>query len=210
MSSKSDSSQCPLCFESFPRSVLERHASQCTGETPKKAFHSLKRATSKSTSPFSASKKIRRQNVDGEAIQPKASPPSTSNGGGGGSGKIPTATATSTASHPLMPLAEQLRPRCLGELLGQEGVTGPKSIWKNLLDQDRIPSMILWGPPGCGKTSLANVIHQKCKVNPLSKFVKLSAVTSGVSDVKEVVKVAQNDMKMFKKATILFIDEVHR
>jgi ATPase related to the helicase subunit of the Holliday junction resolvase len=103
------------------------------------------------------------------------------------------------------PLAERLRPQTLDELLGQNKILGEQSMLRKSLEKDSVPSMIFWGPPGCGKTSLAHIIQQKTR----KRFVALSAVSSGVKDVKEVLSEARK-MKNAFMDTILFIDEIHR
>ena len=103
------------------------------------------------------------------------------------------------------PLAERLRPQTLDELLGQNKILGEQSMLRRSLENDSVPSMIFWGPPGCGKTSLAHIIQQKTR----KRFVALSAVSSGVKDVKEVLSEARK-MKHAFMDTILFIDEIHR
>ena len=103
------------------------------------------------------------------------------------------------------PLAERLRPQNLDEFLGQNKILGQQSLLRKSLENDSIPSMIFWGPPGCGKTSLAHVIKQHTK----KRFVALSAVASGVKEVKEVLADARQ-MKHAFMDTILFIDEIHR
>ncbi|XP_037562157.1 ATPase WRNIP1-like [Dermacentor silvarum] len=108
------------------------------------------------------------------------------------------------------PLAEQMRPSCLDEFVGQSSVLGDRSLLRQLISSNRIPSMILWGPPGCGKTTLAHIIANQCKQSSDARFATLSATTAGVKDVKEVLERAKNDQKMFKKKTVLFIDEIHR
>ncbi|KAH3778703.1 ATPase WRNIP1-like [Dreissena polymorpha] len=107
-----------------------------------------------------------------------------------------------------VPLAEQMRPTAFEDYVGQDNAVGKEKMLATLLKSDIIPSMILWGPPGCGKTTLAKIIAHKCKTK--AKFVKLSATSSGVNDVKETIKLAKNDHKMLKKRTILFLDEIHR
>lgn len=99
------------------------------------------------------------------------------------------------------PLAERMRPSSLEELTGQEHLTGPKGVLKRSIDSGRIPSMILWGPPGTGKTTLANIIANQVKV----PFHTLSAISAGVKDVREVI----GNIRSGSKA-ILFIDEIHR
>ena len=92
------------------------------------------------------------------------------------------------------PLAERLRPRNLDEFLGQNKILGEQSLIRKSLENDSVPSMIFWGPPGCGKTSLAHVIRQHTK----KAFVALSAVASGVKEVKEVLADARKMKAMFK------------
>lgn len=110
-----------------------------------------------------------------------------------------------------VPLAEKVRPSTMDDYYGQSHVLGKNTVLRKLLDRNEIPSMILWGPPGCGKTTLCNIIQNKCKQSPSTmRFVKTSAAGgSGVNDIKEIVKVAKNEMK-FKRKTILFMDEIHR
>lgn len=101
----------------------------------------------------------------------------------------------------MSPLAERLRPKTLNELEGQEHLTGPKSILRKAIENQRIPSMILWGPPGVGKTTIATIIAQSIH----SPFYTLSAISSGVKDVRDVIEKAKSQQN-----TILFIDEIHR
>ena len=100
------------------------------------------------------------------------------------------------------PLAEQLRPQNLDDYIGQEHIVGPGAILRRSIESGNIPSMILWGPPGVGKTTLAHIISQTLE----REFYTLSAVSSGVKDVRQVISSA----KMFGGSAILFIDEIHR
>ena len=100
-----------------------------------------------------------------------------------------------------IPLAERMRPTTLDELIGQEHLTGKGSILRKAIEQGQIPSMILWGPPGVGKTTIANIIAHTLKAG----YFQLSAISSGVKEVREVIEQA----KQLPKA-ILFIDEIHR
>lgn len=104
-----------------------------------------------------------------------------------------------------MPLANILRPKTLEDYLGQTNVISNNSPFKNLLRANRIFSFILWGPPGCGKTTLARLIANYHKAN----FIELSAVTSGIKDVKDAVNNAKENLRNNIR-TILFIDEIHR
>ncbi|XP_053685286.1 ATPase WRNIP1-like [Sabethes cyaneus] len=108
-----------------------------------------------------------------------------------------------------VPLAEMIRPNELVDYIGQEHIIGKSTVLRTLFENNTIPSMIFWGPPGCGKTTLAHIIATHCKKQENLRFVKLSATMSGINDVKEAVKVAKNEMK-FKRKTILFMDEIHR
>ena len=104
-----------------------------------------------------------------------------------------------------IPLAEILRPKTLDEFLGQSNVVAPNSPLLNLLKTQRLFSMIFWGTPGCGKTTLARLIATKTNAN----FIEISAVTSGVKDIKDAVENAKMSLRSGIK-TILFIDEIHR
>src|SRR5215510_4494391 len=99
------------------------------------------------------------------------------------------------------PLAERIRPSTLDELVGQKHLTGKKSILRTAIENGKIPSMILWGPPGTGKTTIASIIANTLK----APFFQLSAISSGVKDVREVIEESKT-----KTGCILFIDEIHR
>ncbi|KAL2307918.1 hypothetical protein Nmel_000909 [Mimus melanotis] len=140
------------------------------------------------------------------------------------------------------PLAERLRPDTLGDYVGQEPVLGAQTLLRSLLESHEIPSLILWGPPGCGKdkeiikrteqgtaiplvakwkvlvsaaslqedqTTLAHIIANSSKKNGM-RFVTLSATSAKTNDVRDVISQAQNEKRLFKRKTILFIDEIHR
>jgi putative ATPase len=99
------------------------------------------------------------------------------------------------------PLAERMRPKTLDELVGQEHLTGKGSILRNAIERGKIPSIILWGPPGTGKTTIANIIAHTLH----APFIPLSAINAGVKEVREAIAKAQ-----IQERTILFIDEIHR
>ena len=105
-----------------------------------------------------------------------------------------------------VPLAERMRARTLGEFLGQDHIVSETSLLRRAIKLDRLGSCIFWGPPGCGKTTLANVIAGSTD----GDFVKLNAVSSGVADVKRVVEQARENKKMYGKKTYLLLDECHR
>lgn len=106
----------------------------------------------------------------------------------------------------LKPLAERMRPETLDEFIGQEHILGKGKILYRAIVTDNISSVIFHGPPGVGKTTLARIIANTTKAN----FYELSAVNSGISDVKKIIKEAENNLKFYSKRTILFIDEIHR
>ena len=103
------------------------------------------------------------------------------------------------------PLADRLRPRTLEEVLGQDHLLGPKGPLRRLLDAGRLPSLILWGPPGTGKTTIARLLADRVDL----EFVQLSAVFSGVADLRKAIDGARERRKM-GRGTLLFVDEIHR
>jgi len=105
-----------------------------------------------------------------------------------------------------VPLADRIRPKTLEDFVGQEHIVGKGKILRKMIDNDKLISLILWGPPGSGKTTLARIIAHLTK----SHFIQFSAVTSGIADVKRVVREAKNRLRIYNQRTILFIDEIHR
>jgi putative ATPase len=104
------------------------------------------------------------------------------------------------------PLADRMRPCKLDEVKGQDHILGKGSMIRTAVENDRIFSMIFWGPPGCGKTTLAQIIAAETR----SYFVQFSAVLSGVKDIRAVIDDAEKQIRLFRKKTILFVDEIHR
>ncbi|MEC0241303.1 replication-associated recombination protein A [Paenibacillus dokdonensis] len=103
-------------------------------------------------------------------------------------------------------LADRMRPTSLDEYIGQEHIIGPGKLLRRAIEADQVSSILLYGPPGCGKTTLANIISQKTQAD----FVKLNAVDASVKDVREIIDRAQSNKAMYGTKTILFLDEVHR
>ncbi len=110
------------------------------------------------------------------------------------------------AARASMPLAERMRPKNLEEFAGQKHVVGKGSLIRSAIEKERIFSMILWGPPGCGKTTLARIIAGKTS----SYFVHFSAVLSGIKEIRSVIEKAKDQQRLYRKKTILFVDEIHR
>lgn len=183
-------SDCPICFERFATSVIATHASNCTGKKASSSS-SLKRTSPETHSFFS-----KRAKVDSSESE------------------VPKKEQNEVSKSPhnkkivaQVPLAEEMRPSDLKDYVGQLVAVSDQSFFK--LPPSKLPSMILWGPPGCGKTTLANIIATNCKRDN-TRFVKMSACTSGVQDLKEVIGKSKNELAMFKRKTVLFMDEVHR
>src|ERR1700693_4691899 len=117
---------------------------------------------------------------------------------------LPSSVEPETPSA-LQPLAERMRPRTLDEFIGQEKLLGPGKPLRVQIESDNLGAMLFWGPPGCGKTTLARVIARLTK----SEFISFSAVLSGIKEIKEVMAASEYKSKSGRR-TIVFVDEVHR
>jgi putative ATPase len=114
--------------------------------------------------------------------------------------------AAEQAARAAAPLAVRMRPRTLDEVIGQRHLTGPGTPFRKLIDHDAAMSLLLWGPPGTGKTTLAHVVSEVTS----RRFTELSAVTAGVKDVRAAIETARRELGLSGRQTVLFIDEVHR
>ena len=104
------------------------------------------------------------------------------------------------------PLADRMRPETLDEFVGQGHLTAKGSLLRKAIEDDRVFSLLLWGPPGCGKTTLAGIIARATK----AEFVEISAVLSGVKDIRDIIARARERRALYKRRTLLFVDEIHR
>lgn len=108
--------------------------------------------------------------------------------------------------HAYTPLADRMRPTSLDQVVGQDHLLGPGKLLRMAIEKDQLPSLILWGPPGSGKTTIAGLIAKYSG----AQFKSYSAVTSGIKELKVVLQEAQNQLKYYQQKTLLFIDEIHR
>lgn len=203
---------CPICTNPFPRCEIERHVNKCIFLNSVDDQDKQKRKRSPSPSLYSSTK------VKTTVLQ--SSPPKKPKNEELVLGKLAASSCSSESEDfkqsldgnrsASIPLSKQLQPKLLSEFFGQNHVLGKNTVLRTLLECGDIPNMILWGPPGCGKTSLSNVIREMCKSQPKRyKFVDMCAASSGVKEVQNVVSAAKLETK-FGRKTILFMDEIHR
>ncbi|CAH1183136.1 unnamed protein product [Phaedon cochleariae] len=192
-----DHTTCPICNKSFLVNDIQQHANRCI------FLNCPDEKRKRSPSP-------EQQNSQAKLVFNQKSPRDMAR-------ETPPSEPSKQSNEPqmngslsfLVPLAKQVQPKTLGEFFGQSKVLGKNTVLHNLLQQGEIPNMILWGPPGCGKTSLAGIINHICKENPKKlRFASLCAASCGVKDVQSVITVSKNEMKYGRK-TVLFMDEIH-
>ncbi|XP_066261633.1 ATPase WRNIP1-like isoform X2 [Euwallacea similis] len=203
---------CPICNDLYPPNEIEEHANKCIFLNCTEEKQKRKRSSSPllvfDEHNISNRQKVLATQRNSRDIEKSAT--------------VSSMEALTAGPSPLkkpkqppdfsfkIPLAIQVRPKSLDDFFGQYHILGQGTVLRNLLEQRSIPNMILWGPPGCGKTSLAHVVQETCKANATKwKFVSLCAATSGIKEVQSVVALAKNDLK-FGKRTVLFMDEIHR
>ncbi|XP_066147383.1 ATPase WRNIP1-like [Euwallacea fornicatus] len=203
---------CPICNDLYPPNEIEEHANKCIFLNCTEEKQKRKRSSSSLLS-FDEDNISNRQKILASQKNIRDTEKSAI-----GTSRISLTAGPSPSKKPKQlpdfsfktPLAIQVRPKSLDDFFGQYHIIGEGTVLRNLLEQGNIPNMMLWGPPGCGKTSLAHVVHETCKTNATKwKFVSLCAATSGIKEVQSVVALAKNDLK-FGKRTVLFMDEIHR
>lgn len=235
-SEKSDA-ECPICGKYFATDAIEVHVNRCiffnsttsisetTKDNNKRTFSifNANKANPLASPPGNAKKKTKNTNDKSNITTEPFASPSTSTKAFQASSATTTPkssldttkqiTNDSTKSaNPLkksIPLAEQMRPETIDDYVGQSHIMDKNAVLRRILDKNETPSMILWGPPGVGKTTLAHVIANRSKQTQNIRFVKLSATMAGVNDIKQAVAAAKNEQK-FGRKTILFMDEIHR
>ncbi|XP_058795972.1 ATPase WRNIP1-like isoform X2 [Phymastichus coffea] len=213
--------ECPICSKEFSTSSIENHVSKCLflNESSNASQSATKRSPSLKSSPVAKKLKVQTESHNifktitkqGSTLKPESSEPKVLESTLNNTQNFRNDQENKIDQKDFIPLAEKMRPTSLLSYIGQRHILGPESMLYQLLTRNEIPNIILWGPPGCGKTSLANVIANVCKHSPKSmhRFIKLSATTSGINEVKEAITIASNELK-FKRYTVMFIDEIHR
>ncbi|XP_025987509.1 ATPase WRNIP1 isoform X2 [Solenopsis invicta] len=214
---------CPICAEQFASTIIESHASKCLFLNESMSVEDA--TLLKDSSSMSKRSKLKPANVKkanqapikrkGSSLDLQFSTQSSMTERDIKENHVPQKSMENECKklrrNECVPLAEQMRPTSLLNFVGQKHILGSGTMLSELLQKGEIPNMILWGPPGCGKTSLANVIAHMCKNDASRKlrYVKLSAAMAGVQEVKEVIGIASNHAK-YGQRTIVFMDEIHR
>lgn len=230
---KENTLNCPICSKLFPKTEIEQHANRCiflncSEEIQKRKRspspviqHSQPKISNSQKSPRDLNSKKTKPVLSGNSknlapLFDQKSKGTTSNRLSQVKDDLPgnsyheKESNTSKKLSFLVPLARQVAPKSFDDFFGQSKVLGKETVLRNLLEKGEIPNMILWGPPGCGKTSLSTVICEMCKKEPTKyKFLSLCAASCGVKEVQNLITISKNDMK-FGKKTILFMDEIHR
>ncbi|XP_026487927.2 ATPase WRNIP1-like [Vanessa tameamea] len=198
---------CPVCNRLFEKHSIENHVNKCIflnslseNNTKRDGSHLEENSQVKKVKVFGSLLSSISKSQDLQSTTPVKHQLTIK--------EQPTKSSASNDTRKI-PLAETMRPNTLDDIVGQIDAFGKGSMLHSMLKKKIIPNMILWGPPGCGKTSIANVIAKICAEQSNLRFVKYSATMSGINDVKEAVKIAKNEAQ-FKRQTVLFMDEIHR
>ncbi|XP_054982815.1 ATPase WRNIP1 [Sorex araneus] len=197
--------QCPVCQLAVPAAQVNAHLDRCLLQpAPKRRRPSGPDGDGDADGGDAPAPPADPQPAPPPAppAEPPPAPPGPAAGAPGGAAALRQALQG-------RPLADRMRPCALRDLVGQSRALGRDSLLRALLDANEVPSLILWGPPGCGKTTLAHIIANNSKKHGV-RFVTLSATSAKTTDVRDVIKQAQNEKSFFKRKTILFIDEIHR
>ncbi|CAM9479355.1 unnamed protein product [Lampetra fluviatilis] len=216
--------QCPVCGVPIAPDLINNHLDSCLALPPEDNDDDANVDDLPPTPPLpppqsSPSSSLTPQSKRLRTVSPRpgswTSPSSqlratAGDGGAGGASLTAGSTTPKSARLDCRPLAERMRPDTLEDLVGQAEAIGEKTLMRTLLEANDIPSIILWGPPGCGKTSLAHVIAASSRRSGRTRFVTLSATNASTADVREAIRQAQNDLRLAQRRTILFIDEIHR
>lgn len=217
--------ECPVCSQEISLGSINKHLdSNCTysDEAPTQkptSDETQKPVASIFQAPSSTSKKQstptpKRNNVISPMFTSQKRPHTSSQDSSQNSDSAPqldpqpTPKKQKTGASNLrdaMPLAERMRPKELDEICGQD-LVGPNGVLRGLIEEGRVPSMILWGAAGCGKTTIARVIASRSR----SRFIEISATASGVAECKKIFQEAKGELQLTGRKTILFCDEIHR
>lgn len=221
--------QCPVCSKEISLSSINKHldsncaySDEATAQKPTSSAENQKPVASIFQTPSSSSSKRQPQSISTPKRSNVISPiftsqkrPHPSSEDSSQNSELapmpfpaPKKQKQSTGASNLrevMPLAEKMRPQELDEICGQD-LVGPDGVLRGLIEEGRVPSMILWGAAGCGKTTIARVIANKSR----SRFVEISATASGVAECKKIFQEAKGELLLTGRKTILFCDEIHR
>ncbi|XP_014229981.1 ATPase WRNIP1-like [Trichogramma pretiosum] len=237
MNNETESIECPICSIQCSAASIEAHVQKCLflSESSSGSNHSKSTLTDPGREPVkSASAELRKtpnrlrnetprkegvkrssSNLDSDnftvfAKKPRHDTDQNDSTNKNDSSNVPKCSKKFCNKNKI-PLAEKMRPSDMNSYVGQSHVVGSESIFFQLLKNSEIQNTILWGPPGCGKTSLAAVVANMCKnVSTKSyRFVKISAAVANINDVKKEISIAINELK-FRRHTIMFVDEIHR
>ncbi|KAG5877640.1 hypothetical protein JTB14_038318 [Gonioctena quinquepunctata] len=214
MSEIVDETFCPICNKSFAFSEIEQHVNKCIFfNCPEEEQHKRKRSPSPIISQDTGQPKIFNQKSPRHAYKETTNWPLEYKDMNNDKSSIYPSTITNENIRKVdlsfvVPLAKQVQPKTFEEFFGQNKALGKTSVLRSLLEKGEIPNMILWGPPGCGKTSLSGILSEMCKKNPKFKFMSLCAASCGVKEVQNIITVSKNELRYGRK-TVLFMDEIH-